>query len=147
MICVNRARSSRRTAFGAGSLMAVLLTASSVMPVLAQDDPFGNDWPQGEGRELTGAFCGGCHSLNLVKQQGLTRDGWDVLLHWMTDKQKMPPIQGEMRDTVLDYLAMNFNVDHGANPGTLPGDGEGDLVLNPVQGINHLPALEIRPAD
>lgn len=95
-----------------------------------------------EGREFTGAFCGGCHSLNLVKQQGLTREGWDELLHWMTEKQNMPPVAGERRDMVLDYLAANFNTDH------VPSQGSFSLTsslppLPSVQGII-LPILDIR---
>ena len=113
----------------------------------AQEDPFGANWPEGEGRNLTGAWCGGCHSLNLVKQQGLTRDGWDVLLDWMSEKQKMPPLKGEPRDTVLDYLAANFGIDHNGGEQTSIMDSEGFSTLNPVQGINHRPMLEIRPAE
>lgn len=124
---------------------AALVAALSLAPASAATDadPFGASWPEGEGRNLTGAWCGGCHSLNLVEQQGLTRPGWDELLTWMTEKQNMPPLKGDMRDTVLDYLAANFDTGRelpagGANAGF------GELV--PVQGID-LPILEIRPAE
>ena len=127
---------------------ALVLSVVIPMPITtvqAQDDPFGANWPQGEGRNLTGAWCGGCHSLNLVKQQGLTRNGWDVLLNWMSEKQKMPPLHGEQRSTVLDYLAANFGVDSKGEASVGKSDGEGRPLLNPVQGINYLPPLEIRP--
>lgn len=124
--------------------MSVMLPAASLQ---AQDDPFGADWPEGEGRNLTGAWCGGCHSLNLVKQQGLTREGWDVLLDWMSEKQKMPPLHGEQRDLVLDYLAASFGVDSNGAQSVSHSDGEGFVTPNPVQGIDHRPLLEIRPPE
>ena len=106
-------RSGWRVAEIAGRICAifVLCVALPNAELQAQDNPFGVNWPQEEGRNLTDAWCGGCHSLNLVKQQGLTRGGWDVLLNWMSEKQKMPPLHGEQRSTVLDYLAANFGVD------------------------------------
>ncbi|MGQ7846096.1 hypothetical protein ACUNV4_16555 [Granulosicoccus sp. 3-233] len=132
---------------GISGAMVVLIALLPMANLQAQDDPFGANWPEGEGRNLTGAWCGGCHSLNLVTQQGLTRDGWDVLLDWMSEKQKMPPLQGEQRDTVLDYLAANFGIDHNGGERTSITDSEGFSTLNPVQGINHRPMLEIRPAE
>lgn len=126
---------------------ALLVLGVCVAPVqsIAQNDPFGADWPPGEGRELAGAWCVGCHSLNLVKQQGLTREGWDVLLTWMSEKQKMPPLEGEYRQTVLNYLASNFGVDADKEGESTEADKD-LMTLNPVQGINHRPLLEIRPA-
>jgi|GEM_PF-212256 len=126
---------------GAAALAALVASALAVPLQAATDDQYGASWPAGEGRELTGAWCGGCHSLNLVKQQGLTRDGWDELLHWMTAKQNMPPLEGDMRDRVLDYLAANF--DTGRDPGAT-AIGDELPPLDPVQGIRR-PALEIRP--
>ena len=124
----------------AASLLCLVLATPALH---AQDDPFGENWPAGEGRELTGAWCGGCHSLNLVRQQGLTHEGWDELLVWMSEKQNMPPLKGERRSTVLDYLATNFGVDNGrVSVGT--GDDETLAPLTPAQGISR-PLLEIRP--
>ncbi len=141
-------RSGWRVAKIIGKICAILVLsiALPITALQAQDDPFGANWPQGEGRNLTGAWCGGCHSLNLVKQQGLTRDGWDILLNWMSEKQKMPPLHGEQRSTVLDYLAAHFGVDRTGAESAGKSDGEGRPLLNPVQGINHLPPLEIRPS-
>lgn len=117
--------------FAALTLLAALSIARG------EDDPFGASWPEGEGRELTGAWCGGCHSLNLVHQQGMSRTRWDELLHWMTEQQNMPPLEGERRDTVLDYLATHFGVDNTAARGT----GEGGRLPKPVpvQGIAREP--------
>ena len=57
------------------------------------------------GREEVFAYCGACHSMKLVVQQGLTRSGWDELLTWMSDEQEMEPLEPEDKKLVLDYLA------------------------------------------
>ncbi|ASJ74199.1 hypothetical protein [Granulosicoccus antarcticus] len=135
--------------YGLQGIATGLLAAWLVVPfasVQAQDDPFGAGWPEGEGRALTGAWCGGCHSLNLVKQQGLTHEGWDVLLDWMSAKQNMPPLSGDNRSLVLGYLTSNFGIEN-STAAMDPTSGSSLAPLSPVQGINHLPALEIRPVE
>ncbi|WP_299625454.1 hypothetical protein [Pelagibius sp.] len=99
-----------------GSLMLVaglvigLLTAPG--QPLAEDDPFGSDWPEGPGREETGYLCGACHSLRLVTQQGLSRRDWDETLDWMVEEQEMEPLDAEEREIILSYLSEHFGVDH-----------------------------------
>jgi cytochrome c len=66
--------------------------------------------PPGAGREEVFYLCNACHSLKTVQQQGLPRDRWDELLHWMTEKQGMPALEGKERDVVLDYLAENYGI-------------------------------------
>jgi len=66
--------------------------------------------PDGNGREEVFYLCNACHSLKTVQQQGLPRDRWDELLHWMTEKQGMPALEGRERDLVLDYLAENYGI-------------------------------------
>ena len=78
-------------------------------PVLSQDDPFGEDWPRTEGWEETGYLCSACHSLALVKQQGLPRFRWDQLLDWMVEEQGMAEPDAEERELILDYLTRHFN--------------------------------------
>lgn len=77
---------------------------------IALPDPFGNDWPAGPGRELTGAICGACHSLAIVKQQGLSQADWDELLDWMVEEQGMVQLEPAARTTILDYLATHFGI-------------------------------------
>jgi cytochrome c len=72
------------------------------------------DWdglPPGEGRELVFYTCQACHSLAIVKQQGLSREFWDDTLTWMVEEQAMPELDEEDRTLVLDYLAANFGPD------------------------------------
>ena len=72
------------------------------------------DWdglPPGEGRELVFYTCQACHSLAIVKQQGLSREFWDDTLTWMVEEQAMPELGDDDRVLVLDYLATNFGPD------------------------------------
>lgn len=76
-----------------------------------EDDEFGPEWPLGPGRDDTGYLCGACHSLAIVKQQGLTRSDWDELIDWMVEEQGMAELDTADRAIILDYLAEHFNVD------------------------------------
>jgi hypothetical protein len=64
--------------------------------------------PEGEGRADTFAACTGCHSTAIIRRSRFTRDQWDGLLDWMTERQGMPPLETEQRALVLDYLARHF---------------------------------------
>lgn len=77
---------------------------------ISADDRFGNDWPAGPGRDLTGYFCGTCHSLAIVKQQGLSRTDWDELLDWMVEEQGMANLDPVSRDQILTYLSRHFGI-------------------------------------
>ena len=77
-------------------------------------DEFGEDWPRTEGYEEVGYFCGACHSLAIVKQQGLSRAHWDELFDWMIEEQGMAELEPQERELFLDYLARHFNEDHRA---------------------------------
>jgi hypothetical protein len=35
----------------------------------------------------------------------MTRERWDETLNWMTERHRMPDIQGSDRDLILNYLA------------------------------------------
>ncbi|MDG9666398.1 hypothetical protein [Hahella sp. CR1] len=73
------------------------------------ESPFGSDWPEGPGSQEAGALCGACHSLALVKQQGLSKESWDEVLTWMQEEQGMPELNAELRSLILEYLSTNFN--------------------------------------
>ena len=76
----------------------------------AEDEVDFEGLPPGAGREEVYYLCNACHSLKTVKQQGLPRDRWDDLLHWMTENQGMPELDGKERGLVLDYLAENYGI-------------------------------------
>jgi len=71
---------------------------------------FGPDWPSGPGQAETGQLCNACHSLAIVKQQGLSRDSWDELLDWMVEEQGMAEQSPEQRSLILDYLSTHFGI-------------------------------------
>lgn len=77
---------------------------------IAEDDEFGADWPRTAGWEETAYLCSACHSLAIVKQQGLSRKVWDELLDWMVEEQGMAELAPEEHALVLRYLAQNFGV-------------------------------------
>ena len=72
------------------------------------------DWrglPPGPGREQVFYSCQACHSLAIVKQQGLSRESWDESLNWMVEKQGMPRLEPDDRKLILDYLATHYGRD------------------------------------
>ncbi len=70
--------------------------------------------PDGAGREEVYGLCGACHSLMIVKQQGLSRDAWAETMEWMVEEQGMPELDRETLDLVIDYLAEHYGIDHRA---------------------------------
>ena len=89
-------------------LAAVVVAAGGTGAAWADDlDP---DWPQGPGREEAFYLCSACHSLAIVKQQGLDRASWDELLVWMVEEQGMDELEPDERVLILDFLAANFGI-------------------------------------
>lgn len=112
-------------------MRGVALCLCMTTPALAQsppsEDPLDSLPPGGEGREIVGTLCAACHSLQLVRQQGMSRHRWDQTLVWMVEKQGMPELDPEERTLVLDYLAEHFG--EGAQGGVAPPTG---LPLRPL---------------
>ncbi len=74
------------------------------------------DWqglPAGSGREEVFYLCQACHSLAIVKQQGLDRASWDESLDWMVEEHEMDPLEPEDRKLILDYLTAHYGRDTG----------------------------------
>jgi hypothetical protein len=93
---------------------AVVLTAlAAAVPAQAQStftprDEAPEEYPAGAGRDETFYACTACHNFKLVAQQGMTRAQWDDSLNLMTQKHNMPPLDGDERKVVLDYLESTF---------------------------------------
>ncbi len=64
----------------------------------------------GENMELVAAVCSACHSLHLVKQQGLSKESWDETLEWMVDEQGMDELAPEDHEAVLVYLSTYYGL-------------------------------------
>jgi hypothetical protein len=91
----------------------VLVLVVAGPAVLAQGpsaprDETPEQFPEGPYREDTFYFCTACHGFRIVAAQGMSRERWDETLTWMTERHKMPPLEGEEREKVLAYLAQAF---------------------------------------
>ena len=71
--------------------------------------------PAGPGADVTRGKCLTCHGVDLIRQQRLTRNGWerevDKMVRWgarVTDAE---------RSAVIDYLAANWRVGQKARKG------------------------------
>jgi len=51
--------------------------------------------------------CGACHSLDLVKQNKATKEGWKEKIVWMQQTQKLWDL-GAQEEIILKYLAKNY---------------------------------------
>ena len=82
--------------------------AEAQAPAFTPQDERLEDLPEAPGRDETFGLCTACHGFRLVSNQGMTRLQWDETLNWMTERHNMPNVQGEERDTILDYLARHY---------------------------------------
>ncbi len=83
-------------------------------PLLLADEHTYEVLPEAPGREDVYYTCSACHSINLVRQQRLSRDAWDDLLDWMVKEQGMPEPDPEEREILLGYLSEAYGVKEGA---------------------------------
>ena len=81
-------------------------------PVHADSDDEYEGLPPGEGRDEVFGYCGVCHSVRLVSQQGLSRERWSETIDWMVEEQGMDELDEETHKIVLDYLSEFLNTDH-----------------------------------
>jgi hypothetical protein len=63
---------------------------------------------EGEGRSEVFGYCTACHNTALIRRSAFTRERWDELMDWMTEKHGMNPLEGEFRDRIVDYLAQHY---------------------------------------
>ena len=110
---------------GAGVLCSVL-TATLLPPLAlgngepeedpedAQEQALFRGMPDDDGRLEVFGFCGSCHSIDLVLQQGLSRAVWDEVLVEMVEDQEMVSLMAETRKKVLDYLEKYYGPDRRA---------------------------------
>lgn len=57
--------------------------------------------------QLVKTTCTACHSSQLVIQNRATREGWEEMIRWMQETQKLWDL-GENEDKILDYLAKHY---------------------------------------
>ncbi len=108
-------------------LLYVILKPEEIQlaEIKTSDDNFQNEvstdhgLPQSEGFELIQGQCSGCHSLKLVAQNKLTRQGWKDLIVWMQQEQNLWDL-GDLEEPILDYLEANCSPKRGGRRKTLP---------------------------
>ena len=93
--------------WGAFSPAAEPIPKSAQQPAAQEEDEW-QGLPEDPGREEVFYVCQACHSLAIVKQQGLDRASWDEVLKWMVAEQEMEPLEAEPRKLVLDYLTKHY---------------------------------------
>jgi hypothetical protein len=82
--------------------------AQTTAPAYTPGEESPEEFPAGAGREETFYACVACHNFKLVAAQGMSRERWDETLRFMTVRHNMPPIEGNDRRLILDYLAATF---------------------------------------
>lgn len=101
-------RASSRGGFAALAIAGAMLLGVPTPTSAQSAEETPEVFPAGPHRDETFYLCVACHSSRIISRQGMTRERWDETLHWMSEKQAMPVLEGEERKLVLDYLARAF---------------------------------------
>ncbi len=65
----------------------------------------GQDFPDGAGKQVVTAVCGGCHDINRIKI-GYTPEGWRTVVRMM--QNVATPVPADQWDSVTEYLIKSF---------------------------------------
>lgn len=76
--------------------------------------------PEGHGRAETFGYCVACHNTAIIRRSHFSRAQWEGLMDWMTEKHGMNPLEGELRQTIVDYLATHFGTSQAPARGRNP---------------------------
>lgn len=96
-------------------------------------DEFAGLLPPGNGREQVINNCNQCHSIKLVVQNKMTREGWDQTITKMQVKHDLWELEIKERKQVLDYLSQNF---HPTQKGPSLDGEMGPRKVNPLPSEN-----------
>jgi len=89
-------------------ILAFAAPAAAAAQGVTPRDESPADYPAGPGRDQTFYTCTACHGFKLVAAQGQARGQWEDTLDFMTKRHNMPPLEGNDRKIVLDYLEATF---------------------------------------
>ena len=92
----------------AGRAILLALPLLLVSPAVARAQEAPDTLPESAGRDETFYACTACHGTAVIRRSRLTREGWDELMDWMTEKHGMPRLEGDERRVIVDYLARVF---------------------------------------
>jgi competence protein ComEA len=89
---------------------AFVVTAGLSVGAQNPQSPSANDdhqnFPPGEGRELTIKVCSTCHSVDILAEQQLDRDGWKETVAQMASMGA--DATDEQLNQIVEYLAKAF---------------------------------------
>src|SRR5262249_16671566 len=87
------------------------------------------DFPDGPGKQIVTAVCGGCHDINRIRV-GYTPEGWRTVIRMMPNVEM--PVPADQWATVTDYLTKNFPERPRPAAVVVPGAIEAVIKLWPV---------------
>src|SRR5215470_10680589 len=100
-----------------GILLANILSAAA------------QDFPDGPGKQVVTAVCGGCHDINRLRI-GYTPEGWRTVVRMMQNVDT--PVPADQWDTVTDYLIKSFPERQRPAAVVVPGPVEATIKEWPV---------------
>lgn len=89
-----------------GGGVALAQAPSATLEEAQQEDP--SVLPPGEGQEETFYACTACHSTAIIRRSRFSREQWDGLMDWMTERHGMNVLEGDERRLIVDYLTQHF---------------------------------------
>ena len=75
------------------------LFLANIFPALGQE------FPDGPGKQVVTAVCGGCHDINRIRV-GYTPEGWRTVVRMMQNVET--PVPADQWDSVTEYLIKSF---------------------------------------
>jgi virginiamycin B lyase len=118
--------------------LLLLTSALLSLPTAAWSQQTPPPFPDGPGKEIVVANCGGCHDINRARA-GYTPAGWNMLQHMMQNFGA--PIAPEDWPIVTTYLTKNFPEPSRPSAGLIPGPAQAAIRMWDV------PTLGSRPHD
>ena len=107
-IIASAARVARRSIFASLTISVTIVAVAAQTPQFTPGEEKVEDWPAGPGRDEAFYSCTPCHNFKLVAAQGMNRRQWEDSMNLMVTRHNMPPLEGDDRKLVLDYLEATY---------------------------------------
>jgi len=131
---------------GAVWLLSVTARAQVDAAPQLQAVPSETDIPAGEGSEILRRRCLGCHAADLMRQQRLSRSGWERELTKMISWGAA--VEDSEKNELVDYLTAHFGVERRSQqaPGDIAGSASA-LLETRCQTCHDLRLIEAQRLD
>ena len=97
-------------------LFARLLVLVLPLLLISLTSAADSDLPDGPGKEIVEDTCTDCHTLERIKSQHMTEEGWNNTIHEMIENGAA--INSDDIKVIVDYLTKNFGPDKKINVNT-----------------------------